>query len=364
MGQLACMASRFSTMRRNNTTRFMHSMLSVVDDNALPEEAGVDASIHKAKPLNVGVVLTPDFSLMSFSSLTEPLRGANRMDGGRPYRWTNMSVDGGPVRSSTGLEVPTIALDEGAELDIVVVCGGHSDETYGSRKLREYLRQMDRRKIRIGSVSTGSFVLADAGLLDGRRCTTHWGYIDALRAACSRAEVCDELYVVDGRIFTCAGGLAAMDAMLDIIRNRQGIGFAGMVAENFIYGSDRRPEDRQRMALRHRLGVAHPNLIGAVAVMEEFIETPLRLPKIASRTGVSTRQLERLFRRHLGCSPAQHYVRIRLDEGRRLLRHTSMSVLEIAILCGFNSTSHFSRSYRQRFDILPSADRTWKGVPR
>jgi transcriptional regulator GlxA family with amidase domain len=324
----------------------------------------VDVSVNRVKSLHVGVILIPDFSLMSFASLTEPLRGANRMAGEQRYRWTNVSVDGGSIQSSTGLAVPTATLDEAGDFDIVVVCGGHSDETYGHRKLREYLRRMDRRKIRLGSVSTGSFVLADAGLLDGRRCTTHWGYIDALRAACSRADVCDELYVVDGRIFTCAGGLAAMDAMLDIIRERQGNDFSSMVAENFVYGSTRRPEEHQRMALRHRLDVADPTVIGAVALMEQFIETPLRLPRIANRTGVSSRQLERLFKRHLHCSPAQHYVRIRLDEGRRLLRNTSMSVLAIAIHCGFNSTSHFSRAYRQHFGSLPSADRTWKGAPK
>ncbi|MEZ5782403.1 MAG: GlxA family transcriptional regulator [Rhizobiaceae bacterium] len=317
----------------------------------------MDAPADNLDPLHVGVILVPDFSLMSFSSLTEPLRGANRMDRDEPYRWTNLSVDGGVIQSSTGLAVPTQPLDDRAEFDIVVVCGGHSDETFGDRRLSEYLRRMDRRRIRLGSVSTGSFVLADAGLLDGRRCTTHWGYIDTLRASCSRAEVCDEIYVVDGRVFTCAGGLAAMDAMLDIIRERHGNEFSSMVAENFIYGSDRSPDDHQRVALRHRLGIAHPILISAVSLMEEFIEPPLRLPEIASRSGVSPRQLERLFKRHLGCSPAQHYVRLRHDKARRLLRRTSMSVLEIAIRCGFNSASHFSRSYRQRFDILPSADR-------
>ena len=324
-------------------------------------EQEVDASGDQPKALQIGVILIPDFSLMSFSSLTEPLRGANRTAGAQLYRWTNISVPGGVIQSSTGLAIPTEPLDASLQFDIVVVCGGHSDKSYGDRKLNEYLRRMDRRKIRLGSVSTGSFVLAAAGLLDGRRCTTHWAYLDALRALCPRAEICDELYVADGRIFTCAGGLAAMDAMLDIIRTRQGAGFSSMVAENFVYGSHRRPEDHQRMALRHRLGVTHPLLISAVALMEEYIEAPLRLPVIAGRAGLSSRRLERLFVRHLSCTPSQYYIRIRLDEARSLLRQTSMSVLEIAIRCGFNSTTHFSRTYRQRFGVLPSLDRDWKG---
>ncbi len=324
----------------------------------------MDASRDQVKALQVGVIVIPDFSLMSFSSLTEPLRGANRTAGTQIYRWTNISVAGGTIQSSTGLAIPTVSLDTSLAFDIVVVCGGHSDKTYGDRKLNEYLRRMDRRKIRLGSVSTGSFILAQAGLLDGKRCTTHWGYIDALRVLCPRADVCDELYVADGRIFTCAGGLAAMDAMLDIIRSRQGGDFSSMVAENFLYGSHRRPEDHQRMALRHRLGVAHPLLISAVGLMEKFIEAPLRIPVIASRTGLSSRQLERLFIRHLSCTPTQYYVRLRLDAARNLLRESSLSVLEIAIRCGFNSSTHFSRTYRQRFDILPSADRSWKDLPR
>ena len=318
----------------------------------------MNAATIQTRPFHVGIILIPDFSLMSFSSLVEPLRGANRIGGRKLYQWTNIGADGGgPVQSSTGLEVPTTAFHACEDPDMVVVCGGHGDETYRNKRLKQYLRQMDRRKIRIGSVSTGSFLLGEAGLLDGRRCTTHWGYIDALQVAYPRAEVCDELSVTHGRVFTCAGGLAAMDAMLDIIRSRQGNEFSSMVAENFIYGSARRPEDHQRMALHHRLGVTHSMVLSAVALMEKTIEGPLRLPHIASRVGVDSRQLERLFRRHLDCSPAQYYVRLRLDEARRLLRHTSMSVTEITVLCGFNSTSHFSRSYRDRFSVLPSMDR-------
>ncbi|HWA45055.1 MAG TPA: GlxA family transcriptional regulator [Hypericibacter adhaerens] len=316
-------------------------------------------------PFHVGVVLTPGFSLMAFASTVEPLRGANLIQGDVLYRWSHLSPEGGMVASGGRLEVKTQPLPKpaDADLDMIVVCGGMGSDSYRHPKLTAFLRQMMRRDVMIGSVSTASFILAEAGLLDHRRCTVHWDYIEAFQEAFPQIDVINELFVIDGNVFTCAGGTAAMDVMLQFIRQRQGDLFASQVSDQFIYGTIRQPRDAQRMTLRNRLGVSQPALVKAIEIMESAVEAPLRSPDIARRVGVSTRQLERLFTRYLSCTPSQHYIRLRLEKARKLLRHSTLSVLEVGVASGFTSASHFARAYRQHFKRVPSADRTPETVP-
>ncbi len=303
------------------------------------------------------IILTPGFSMMSFSSLIEPMRGANRIAGAQLFRWRLLSAAGGPVLASNGIDVKTLPVppqDDGS--DLVVLCGGQEDEAYADRRIREFLRHLVRSDTVIGSVSTASFMLAEAGLLDGRRCTTHWDYVDAFREKYPHLDVCNDIFVFDRRVFTCGGGVAAMDVMLEIIRSLKGSEFANRVSENFVYGSIRSHDESQRMSLRMRLGVPHTTLIEAVRLMESNTESPLRMPAIARKIGVSPRQLERLFETWLGVSPTRYYVRLRLDRARALLRYSSISVFDAGVACGFTSASHFSRAYRSRFGCSPTTD--------
>lgn len=316
-------------------------------------------------PFRIGVVLTPGFSLMAFASFVEPLRGANLVSGQVLYHWHHLSPEGGMVASGGGLEVLTKVLPKvaEAEFDMVIVCGGMGTDTYQNPKLTTFLRHAVRRNVIVGSLSTASFILASTGLLDDRRCTVHWDYLEAFQETYPQLDITNELFVMDKGIFTCAGGTAALDVVLQFIRQRQGNEFSSKVSDQFVYGAMRQPRDAQRMALRNRLGVSQPTLVKAIEVMESTIETPLRSPQLAKHAGVSTRQLERLFLHHLGCSPTQHYIRIRLEKARKLLRHSTLSVLEIGLACGFTTASHFARAYRLHFKIVPSADRTPETVP-
>lgn len=314
---------------------------------------------------HLGVVLTPGFSLMAFASTIEPLRGANLISGRTIYRWTHLSPEGGTVVAGSGLEVLTAPLPPpaAADFDMIVVCGGLGSESYHNGKLRVFLRRLTTRRVIIGSVSTASFILADAGLLDSRRCTVHWDYLEAFHEAYPQIDVSDELFVIDKRVFTCAGGRAAMDVMLQFIRQQLGDRFASAVSDQFIYGAIRQPRDAQRMALRSRLGVADPVVVKAIETMEAATESPLPLPDIGREVGVSARQLERLFHRYLHCSPSRYYIGMRLEKARRLLRLTTLSVMEIGIACGFTSASHFARAYRAHFKVVPSADRRPEVLP-
>ena len=311
-----------------------------------------------------GIVLIPGFSLMAFASTVEPLRNANLMLGKTHYAWTHLSPKGGTIASSGGLEVVTtgLAAVSATEFDLVVVCGGLDCQDYRNDKLDGFLRRAARGGALVGSVSTASFILAKAGLLVDRRCTVHWDFREAFAEAYPDLDIRNELFVSDRGILTCAGGTAALDMMLQLIRDRHGNDLANLVSDQFIHGSLRGPADDQRMALRSRLGVSDPLILKAIAIMEAAIEHPLKAEAIAAKVGVSARQLERLFQRDLGRSPTQHYTRVRLERARKLLRQTSLPILEIGVACGFVTASYFAKSYRLHYGVVPSADRQPEAV--
>jgi transcriptional regulator GlxA family with amidase domain len=307
----------------------------------------------------VGIIFTPGFSLMAYSATVEPLRGANMVAGSELYRWKHYSPDGGSIVSGGGLEVITEPLPKLAQetLDMVIVCGGITSHIYRHAGLAAFLRQALHRSIVVGSTSTATFILAAAGLLESRRCTVHYDYADGFREAFPDIALSRELFIIDRGVFTCAGGISAMDVILRYIAERNGSGLAEKVSNVFIYGGSREPSAAPESTLRARLGISQPALLRALDAMEAAIEQPLRTSELARIAGVSTRQLERLFTRHVGCSPSQHYIRVRLERARKLLRGTRMSVLEVALACGFTSASHFARAYRARHHIVPRSDR-------
>jgi len=305
-----------------------------------------------------GIVLIPGFSLMAFASTVEPLRSANLMSDTLHYRWTYISPNASRVSSSSGLDVLTKLLaGKDVEFDVIVVCGGLSCESYVDERLFGFLRQSARRGSIVGAISTASFVLARAGLLNDRRCTVHWDYLEAFKEAYPELDVREELFVVDRGIFTCAGGIAAMDVMLHFIRSRQGDALANLVADQFIHGQVRQSRDGQRMTMRNRIGIAQPMMVKAIELMEKSTAMRPNAKGIAKSLNISTRQLERLFKRYLKSPPSKYYMKIRLERARKLLQRTTLPVIEVAVACGFTSASHFSKCYRQQFGTVPTADR-------
>ncbi len=304
-------------------------------------------------------MLVPGFSLMVFAATIEPLRGANLIEGKKLYRWSTISPEGGPVTSGAGVEVATSPLPSAADTDIgmLVICGGMGTERYENPKLGRFVRQLSRRNVTIGALSTAPFVLASIGLLENRRCTVHWDSMNAFKERFPHLNLSDDLFVIDNGVFTCAGGIGVLDVMLHFIRQRQGDRFATVVSDLFLHGTIRQPQDPQRMALRNRLGIVQATVVKAIEIMEHTVDKPITASHIAKKVGVSMRQLERLFHHHLGCSPIHYYVRLRLEAARRLLRQSAMPVLETGIAYGFTSASHFARIYRRHFGVAPSVDR-------
>jgi transcriptional regulator GlxA family with amidase domain len=308
----------------------------------------------------IGIVLVPDFALASFSMVIEPLRIANRLSGRTLYEWTLLSDTGGAIASSAGIELHThpITAMRDRVFDLSLVCAGFHAERYRAAAVLNWLRRHHRLGHNVGAVSTGTFVLARAGLLDGRRCTVHWDFRSALAELYPDLDLVDELYVIDRRVVTSAGSIAALDLMLRLIADQQGAAVSKAVSEQFVHGGARGAGEHQRSDLIHRLGTAKPILIEAVRRMEESLSRPLSPSVIARDLGISQRQLERQFKTQLGRTPVAYHRDLRLDQARRMLTQSTLSVTVIALTCGFGSPSHFAQLYRQRFGKLPTDDRS------
>lgn len=314
-------------------------------------------------PTRIGFLLVRNFSMMAFTSAVEPLRSANRMSGRTLYEWRIISADGEPVSASNGIQVvPDLSISEVDRERTLIVAAGIDVQHYEDDRVLGFLRRISRQGAALGALCTGSHFLARAGLLEGRRCTIHWENLGGFTEEFPEIEVSSDLYEIDRDRFTCSGGTAALDMMLHLIGRQHGSALAHDVSEQFIHDRIREPHDHQRMELRARLGVTHPKLIAVISEMEGNLEEPLSQTDLADRAGLSTRQLERLFRKYLGSTPTRYYLTLRLQRARQLLVQTSMSILSVALACGFVSASHFSKCYRECFGRTPRAERAIGGV--
>ena len=239
----------------------------------------------------------------------------------------------------------------------VFICGG--ERVVAPKYERGYqkvLRRAARAGIFIGSLSTGTFLLAKCGLLKGYRCTIHWESRSAFEEAYPEIQCTRKIYEIDRGRLTCSGGTAAMDMMLNLIAERYGDVHAAAVANQFHHERIRSADDDQRGG--RPAGAAMPAPLGAaIAIMQAHIEDPIPLPEVAKRTGVGKRQLERLFAQYFDKTPQRFYLELRLEQAREMLIYSDQSIIEIAVSVGFGSTSHFAGWFRRTFGILPSAMR-------
>ncbi len=318
-------------------------------------------AVHDKLPTRFGFLLINDFTLISMSSAIEPLRMANRICDRAVYRWRTLSPDGGPVSASDSISVNVDASIEDPHaldgLDALIVCGGWNIERNTTEQVVRWLRSVAPTGIGFGSTCTGSYVLAEAGLLDGHRCSVHWENMASMTDIFQNVHVSRSVYTIDRNRYTCSGGTSPVDMMLHLIKRECGPEVSAGVAEQFIYERIRRSSDKQRVPLKHVVGNQSEKLVVAVELMEANVREPISQMDIANYTGVSRRQLQRLFQRYLLCTPSRYYLQVRLSRARELLHQTSMSLVEISALTGFVSSSHFSKSYKELFGHSPSAER-------
>lgn len=316
-------------------------------------------------PIRVAFVLAPQFPMLAFAAAIDPLRVANRLSGKPLFEWRLTSVDGQPVSASNAIPVAVHgSLDELRDIDLVVVCVGLEPLQFGRQhKIHHQLRRLAHHGSAIGAVSCGTFVLAEAGLLAGRRCTVHWEYDELFRKRYPTIDLSRELFVVDRDVFTCCGGTAALDMMLHFVREAFGVRLAQAVAEQFIYPRIRGEEEDQRTAIQNRYAVASPRLAQIIGIMEATLEEPIPLRELAQQVGISTRQIERLFKEQLGTGPSMFYLQKRLERARTMLRQTLQPIREVAVECGFGSTAHFSHAYKKAFGLPPTRERANARTP-
>ncbi len=311
-----------------------------------------------AKPRRFVFVLLESFTMLCFSAAVESLRIANRMSGRELYSWTLMSETGEPVICSGDIEYRVNSeLIEVLRDDTVMICGGINVQNVTTKKLLNWLRREARKGPLIAGLCTAGYTLAKAGLLNGKRATIHWENQDSFAEEFEDVELTKSVFVIDGNRITTAGGTSSIDLMLKLIAEHHGEDLANAVADQLIYSSIRTDQDTQRLSIPTRIGVRHPKLSLVIQKMEQNIEEPISPSLLAKEVGMSTRQLERLFRRYLNRSPKRYYMELRLQKARNLLMQTDMSVINVALACGFASPSHFSKCYRAHYDTTPYRER-------
>ena len=309
--------------------------------------------------------MVPQFTMLPFSAAIDTLRIANRMLGYQAYTWRLTSVDGNKVYSSCGIgiEANSSLAEERRHLggenrpSMVLVCSGIDVEDFNNKSVNAWLRESYNRGVAVGSLCTGAHVLAQAGLLNGKRCAIHWENLPGFSEAFPQADVRADLYEIDHNIFTCAGGTASLDMMLALIGEDCGEEIVNRICEQALMDRVRSSGDRQRLPLRARLGVQHAKVLAIIEIMETNLHEPLSLVDISKSVSLSRRQVERLFDKEMGRSPARYYLEIRLDRARQLLLQSSLPIVEIAVAAGFVSASHFSKCYRELYGRSPQQER-------
>lgn len=299
--------------------------------------------------------------MLAFASALEPLRLANRSAGRELYSWCLIAPL--PVvhcSNNTRFEV-TGTLEDLDHDDVALICGGLEIHQAVPPALLAWLRRQARRGVTLGGLCTGAHALARAGLLDGRKATIHWENHDSFAEEFTEVDLTKSVFVVDGKRLTSAGGTASLDLMLALIADRHGKELANSVADQLIYSAIRTDRDTQRLSIPTRIGVRHPKLGQVIEIMESHIEDPVSPADLARDVGMSTRQLERLFRRYLNRSPKRYYMELRLSRARNLLMQTGMSVINVALASGFASPSHFSKCYRAQYGTTPYRERGAQG---
>ncbi|SIS69235.1 GlxA family transcriptional regulator [Neptunomonas antarctica] len=300
-------------------------------------------------------LLLPEYAMVSLLSAIEPLRIANRLAGKVLFRWQCFSENGEAVLASNGMALQqSLNITMGISPRNLFVNASFNPEKYISETCIKWLRALHKQGCMIGALDTGCYLLAKAKLLEGYDMTLHWEAKPAFQERYPHLNVSSELFEIDRKRITCAGGTAATDMVLYLIEDYYQADLAILVCEQLIKSGTRSRSDNQRMGWSKRLNIHHPKILRALELMGANIENPLTASDLANALSISIRQLERLFLQHLKCSPSVYYLQIRIEHARYLLSDSGLSIAEIALASGFSSTAHFSRRYREFYGTTAS----------
>ncbi len=310
------------------------------------------------EPQRITLFLVEDFTHLAFSCAVEPFRIANLLSGRTLYRWQLASEDGHQARASNGI---VTLVDRGMEPlapgEMLFILSGIHVERHISPALKRFIRYERSRGTRIGALCSGAMVLAEAGLMAGEPAAIHWAFHDGFVESFPDIQLKRSVFVADTRHPTASGGTATADLMLHLIAAEHGNDLALAVADQMVYNAVRDGTGEQRLSVEARHGIRNAHVVEAIRMMGERLDDPPSPSEIATARGISMRQLERLFERHVKCSPKKYATDMRLEKARNLLLQTESSVTDIALACGFGSSSNFSRVYRARYGVTPTMAR-------
>lgn len=309
-------------------------------------------------PQRFALLLLPEFPLMSFSSVMTSLHEANRLSQRALYEVTVLSETGASVTSLDGVQTqPSGSIRDDRSWDFAFVCAGLSPKTHTSKTILTWLRRQLSRSVEVGAISTGTYVLAQTGCLAQRRCTIHWENAASFAEEFPTAILSDGVFEVDGPIWTCSGGIAAMDMMLNLIARDHGVDLAMKVSHQFQHDRVRTPKDLQNSLSFFSQQNTSPSISRAMQFMHESDIATLTLAEVVQSSGLSQRQLDRLFKQHLGKTPSHYLTELRLQRARELLLSTDRSIIEVSLAAGFASRSNFYRAYTRHFAKTPKQER-------
>jgi transcriptional regulator GlxA family with amidase domain len=306
--------------------------------------------------IHVCILILPESSMMSLSSLIDPLRAANRLAGRHLFSWRLVSLSGKAIELTCGIKIDVdgaLQVDEVGDV-FMVIAGFNQDGHAPKQSLRRIHRAASSFE-RIFAIEAGTWVLARAGIVDTHRVTTHWEDLEIFAFTYPQLNVVGERFVIDRNIWTSGGASPSLDMLLHYLRSTQHESLALDVANVFIYNESKSATDAQAQVSLDRLKRIEPRLALAIEIMGNTIETPESVKRLAHRVGISQRTLELLSLKHLGLSPSAHYLRLRLQAARKLVLDSNSPMSDIALRCGFNSQSAFSRAFSKRYKQSPIA---------
>lgn len=303
-------------------------------------------------PRQIAVLLFPSFSNHCLANTVEPFRAANSIARRQLYAWRFFSQDGGTVASSSGLPVATESLSQAQPRgDVLFVMPSYGYPGHATARMSRSLRAARKRFPVLVGTDTGAWLLAAAGLLDGRRATIHWDEVHAFAERFPDVNAVENRFVLEDDLATCGGASTAIELTLELIKRHHSPMFSLEVAALFMHGDRLDQTDPLQRLTSDAL------VRSATALMRRALETPLPIPELARRLKVDQRLLEERFRTEMHMTPLSVYKAIRLREARRLVELTRLGIAEISERCGYRNASAMTRAYRQEFGVTPRGHR-------
>jgi transcriptional regulator GlxA family with amidase domain len=309
--------------------------------------------VHKRPMQRIGFVVSPGFQVLSFAA-SSAFEFANRQMGEPVYDVCLLSETGGPVGTSMGISVATEPFD-GTNFDTLIVCCRSAERP--TPGLIEFLQQAPGRCRRVAAICTGAFTLAEAGLLDGRRATTHWRRARDLQARFPKVRVEeDRIFIVDGPVWTSVGMTAGLDLVLAMIEKDLGLGMARAVARELVVYHRRAGGQSQFSALLE-LEPKSDRIQSALAYAKRNLNKPLTVGQLAEAAHLSPRQFSRVFRTETGQSPAKAVENLRIEAARLMMEQSRHPIEVIAQQTGFADRDRMRRAFLRAFAQPPQVIR-------